>query len=435
MFGARTIAIATVLAVGLPSRAQSAAVPPQPPAPPSPPAVPSVPAVPSLPAASAAERDRARYLKGEWPSEEKVISLDLDRHSTRDSLKRVAEAAGWSLSFKASPRGRIHVTLNKVPADEALLLILREHDLCAERHGSVVTIKELPEDEEIPDEGPAAKGQRVGVGQSVRVAPGETVHEAVSVGGDVDVQGTVLGDAVSIGGHLTLGPAAVVKGDAVCIGCQLESDPGAHVEGDRVSVGPESLGRWVKFIGGQNHPEPEPETPKAAAPRASLWDRLIPFGSAALRFAVAFVLGLLMLALVPDRLQAIGRELRRAPVPSAGIGLVGAILVIPLSVVAAVTVVGIPAVLILWVFVLPVAALVGFTAIALEIGARIAPTGRSAAKVAVLLLGLGVLFLIGLVPYLGPVALWVLSLAGFGAVLRTRFGTGSLNDANFAPRP
>lgn len=363
------------------------------------------------------------------------------RRATRDALKRVAEAAGWSLAFKASPRGRIHVTLNKVPADEALLLILREHDLCAERHGSVVTIRDLEDADEADSDADAedahgSKGERVGVGQSVHVAPGETVREAVSIGGDVDVQGTVLGDAVSVGGRLALGPAAVVKGDAVCVGCQLESDPGAKVEGDRVSVGPESLGSMAKLFGGQGQSEPKAVKKEKDVPsHSSPWDCLVGFGSATLRFAVLFVLGLLMLALVPDRLQSVGRELRRAPVPSAGIGLVGAILLVPLSIIVAVTVVGIPAVLILWLFALPVAALVGFTAIALEIGARVAPTGRSAAKVAVLLIGLAALFLIGLVPYLGPFALWVLILAGFGAVLRTRFGSGSVHDANFAPRP
>lgn len=431
MFGARSMAFAAALALTLPSRAQDAPAAPAAPLPPAPPAPPSAPVAPAAPA-PAASSDRARYLKGDWPSDEKLISLDLDRRGTRDALKRLAEAAGWSLDFKASPRGRIHVTLNKVPADEALLLILRQHDLWAERHGSVVTIRELPDDE-ASEAATAAKGERVGVGQPVHVAMGETVHEAVSVGGDVDVQGTVLGDAVSIGGRLTLGPGALVKGDAVCVGCQLESDPGARVEGSRVSVGPESLGSWAKLIGGQSHSEPK-AAKDAPAPSRALWQRLTDFGSAALRFAVFFVLGLLMLALVPDRLQAIGRELRRAPVPSAGIGLVGAILVVPLSVIVAVTIVGIPAVAIFWLFVLPVAVLIGFTAVALEIGARIAPAGRRAAKVAVLLFGLLAIFLVGLVPYLGPVALWVLSLAGFGAVLRTRFGAGH-HDANFAPRP
>jgi hypothetical protein len=432
MFGARTIAFAAALVLSLPSRAQNAPAPPLPPAAPLPPAPPTPPSAPSAPAPDAPS-DRARYLKGDWPSDEKLISVDLDRRATREALKRLAEAAGWSLDFRASPRGRVHVTLNEVPADEALLLILREHDLCAERHGSVVTIRELPEDED-SEEATAAKGERVGVGQPVHVAAGETVHEAVSFGGDVDVQGTVLGDAVSFFGRLTLGPGALVKGDAVCLGCQLESDPGARVEGSRVSVGPESLGSWAKLIGGQRHSEPKAAKDEPSPSRAP-WQRLTEFGSAALRFAVFFVLGLLMLALAPDRLQAIGRELRRAPVPSAGIGLVGAILVVPLSIIVAVTLVGIPAVVILWVFVLPLAVLIGFTAIALEIGARIAPAGRRAAKVAVLLFGLLAISLVGLVPYLGPVALWVLSLAGFGAVLRTRFGAGSHHDANFAPRP
>ena len=146
------------------------------------------------------------------------------------------------------------------------------------------------------------------------------------------------------------------------------------------------------------------------------------------------MLGLLLLALIPDRLQAIGKELRRSPLPSTGIGMVGVILLVPLSVVLAVTIIGILPLVVLWLLV-PVAVLAGYTAIAIEIGTRVAPAGRRSARVAVLLFGVLALFVVYLVPYLGPLAIWVMSLAGFGAVLRTRFGSGSAHNANFAPTP
>jgi hypothetical protein len=77
----------------------------------------------------------------------------------------------------------------------------------------------------------------VTVGQDLVVGPDEVVDEAVVMGADLTVYGTVNGDAVCIGGDLTLGPGAVVKGDLVNVGGTLTVDPTAKTYKDRVNVG------------------------------------------------------------------------------------------------------------------------------------------------------------------------------------------------------
>jgi hypothetical protein len=77
----------------------------------------------------------------------------------------------------------------------------------------------------------------VAVGQDLVVGPDEVVDEAVVMGADLTVYGTVNGDAVCIGGDLTLGPGAVVKGDLVNVGGTLTVDPTAKTYKDRVNVG------------------------------------------------------------------------------------------------------------------------------------------------------------------------------------------------------
>jgi hypothetical protein len=77
----------------------------------------------------------------------------------------------------------------------------------------------------------------VTVGQDLVVGPDEVVDEAVVMGADLTVYGTVNGDAVCIGGNLTLGPGAVVKGDLVNVGGTLTVDPTAKTYKDRVNIG------------------------------------------------------------------------------------------------------------------------------------------------------------------------------------------------------
>jgi len=78
-------------------------------------------------------------------------------------------------------------------------------------------------------------GDRVQIGKSIEVAPGEEAGDAVCIGCSIHVAGHVLGDAVSVGGSVTVD--GEVNGDTVSVGGGIHLGPGATVHGDVVAMG------------------------------------------------------------------------------------------------------------------------------------------------------------------------------------------------------
>jgi hypothetical protein len=62
-----------------------------------------------------------------------------------------------------------------------------------------------------------------------------TCGDAVAIMGNIVVEGTVNGDAVSVGGGIKLGEDASVNGDTVAIGQGVSRHPNSVVKGDVVS--------------------------------------------------------------------------------------------------------------------------------------------------------------------------------------------------------
>ena len=80
--------------------------------------------------------------------------------------------------------------------------------------------------------------EAVSVGQGRIIGPDEVVaNDAVVVGADLTIHGTVNGDAVCIGGNLNVGSQAIIYGDLVNVGGKSTVDPSATIYGDRVNLG------------------------------------------------------------------------------------------------------------------------------------------------------------------------------------------------------
>jgi len=91
-------------------------------------------------------------------------------------------------------------------------------------------------------------GDRVQVGRSMIVDENEevgdvvcvgcsihmmgTCGDVVTVGGSIVIDGTVKGDAVTVGGGMHVGENASISGDVVTVGGHLSRHPGATIKGE-----------------------------------------------------------------------------------------------------------------------------------------------------------------------------------------------------------
>ncbi|MFE8598361.1 hypothetical protein [Archangium violaceum] len=251
---------------------------------------------------------------------------------------------------------------------------------------------------------------------------GHVDDDAVVFGGNLEINGHVEGDAHAFGGNVVLGPGAVVEGDVSSFGGAVIKQDGARVEGSTESFGGAKLG---KVISGELK-----KAKHANADHDEQEERDSGGGFAAflIQFAVMFGLGFLGQMLFPARMKALAEDIQTKPLAGGLVGLAGAVALIPasiplfvVSIVLAVTIVGIPVAVALWLLP-PLAAAVGFTAVASSIGTRLPVMRGRKTQAMVMALGLLLLLVVGRIPVLGPLVLVAAVLVGFGAVLRTQFG-------------
>lgn len=279
-------------------------------------------------------------------------------------------------------------------------------------------------------------------GQSIEIKEGETVDNAVVYGGNMVVRGRVEKDAVVFGGNLevfgsvdgdvhafggsvTLHPGARVEGEASAFGGQVIRAEGAHVEGDIESMEGASLGSMVlgevkDSLQKEFKRSEEADSEKSEASEED--DSGGGFPAFLLKFAALFGLGFLGQLLFPTRMKELAAEIKAQPVNSGLTGLLGAVALIPISVILAITLVGIPVLVLMW-LVIPLAAALGLAAVASEIGLRLPFLRGRKTQAAVLALGLLVLLSVGAIPVLGWLVMALAVLVAFGAVIRTRFGS------------
>lgn len=256
----------------------------------------------------------------------------------------------------------------------------------------------------------------VGAG-AVEVKEGEVVQDAVAYGGPLRIFGHVQGDAVALGGNVTLGPKAWVEGDVVAVGGSVERADGAVVDGEVQAVGGAIIGQAVKEsvkeIRNARHNVPSRRVDSGGIAGFLVW------------FVVLFGVGFVANLFAPARMKLVQDEIRRSPLKSGLLGFLMALALLPLSILLMITLIGIPlAILVLW----PAALLayaVGFTAVASEIGMKLPLFRGRKTQALVLAMGLLLLVLVGHIPVVGPLITILLGMVGFGAIIATRFGRGA----------
>ena len=84
---------------------------------------------------------------------------------------------------------------------------------------------------------PAVSNCDVSLGKEMVIESGKTVKDAISIGSNVRVYGTVKKDAVSLGGDVIVESGGKIKGDAVSIGGDIIIKDDGEVRKDAVSIG------------------------------------------------------------------------------------------------------------------------------------------------------------------------------------------------------
>ncbi len=228
--------------------------------------------------------------------------------------------------------------------------------------------------------------------------------DVVAIGGDVTVYGRVEKNVTAVGGSVILKANSYVGGQVVIVGGEIIKDPTAVV-GERVTqiYMPRFIPSMTTFVKGG---------------WLALWATI------SLLVLLGFLgLAILLAALIPENIGVAIMALEQTFIKMFLWGMLWAILVVPIAVLLAISIIGIlliPVEILLVVLAL----VIGYIAAAVFIGKHVLSALKKKSPPFVdAILGILVLFLIGFVPVIGPMIKAVFLTAGFGAVLTTRFGT------------
>jgi hypothetical protein len=255
----------------------------------------------------------------------------------------------------------------------------------------------------------------------VTVGEGEEVRTVLALGGGVTLMpGSRAREVVALGGSVDLGEGAQVQRDVTAFGGDISVGAGAHIGRNATTYGGSIEVEQGGSVSGTITPHQgydfgesaEEETPSVASP---VW--AVAWG--VFEFIALYVLGALMLLVVPRQMNGVIASFTRHPWRSSLIGLLGSMLLPPLLIALFFSLIGIlfiPGLLLA----VGLAGAMGYAALALFIGrlvpGRLGDYGRLA-------LGVLAVTLLGEIPIVGPVASVVAWLVVFGAVLDSHFGT------------
>jgi hypothetical protein len=359
------------------------------------------------PAAVAAGR-----LDGRLPDNTPVVSIDQPRGTVLDALNAIATQTGWNLVVTAPESATtrpLTLKMSKRPAGEVLDLVLEAATLRASFANGVLRVR--AEAAASRDSWRGRRGsrgpERVVFGHSLNIGADESVDKAVAIGGSLTIAGHVRRDAVAIGGSVTLLPNARVEGDVVAIGGAVSVAEGATVEGDYVSLGgtiPTTVGSMTRWVVGGPH-----------------MFSMLSFAVRLTRAALLFVIAVLIAVAFPGALMRIVTYLVNRPGLSALGGLALLLGFVPLCVLLAVTIIGIPLIPVA-VILLVALFLFGFTVSAAWLGERLPVSQEHRTPSKSVAWGAAILVVVSLIPWIGTAALIIVAAMAAGAAMLSRFG-------------
>ncbi len=253
---------------------------------------------------------------------------------------------------------------------------------------------------------------------------GDIDGDVALIGGNLTISGTIDGDIVIVGGQALLTETAVVNGDISTIGGNVEKEPGAEVTGDITNNAPPTIEvPDVPNVPNVPNIPNIPETPEVNVNVNPFWNVAGKIGQA---FLVAIV-GMLLTLFLQPQLDRAGTSMVRQPFIAGGYGLLVFIGVPVVIVILTITIILIPIALIV-ALIAPLAWLFGMIALGQEVGDRFtkainqtwAPVLSTGFGTFLLML---VVELVGMIPCVGWLPSFLVTLVAIGGVAMTWFGT------------
>ena len=279
--------------------------------------------------------------------------------------------------------------------------------------------------------GEVLDGNLIVFGGNVELQSGSTVDgDVVVFGGTINADGLITGTVVGLGGPVNLGESAVVEGEVVSAGSPINQSSGAVIEGEIVDL---AQGPFMFDFPGGMQTWPNNMQWQGADWGWNPWVRV---GQFVLWLIVGAVVATMTLLFVPDHTKRVAYVAVNSPLPSLGIGLLAALVFVPLIFILSlamtiliITICLLPLVLLVVIFVAVVAWAFGLIALGYEVGKRLTK-GLNRDWAPPLSAGIGTFLLLlvvnglnAVIPCVGWTFPALAGLLGLGAVLLSRFGT------------
>ena len=254
------------------------------------------------------------------------------------------------------------------------------------------------------------------LGGNVTVVEKQVVENAIAIGGSAMIQpnGRVTKTAIAIGGDVILKQGARIDGDAYAIGGKVVQAEGATIGGSNSIFNDQYNGRGM--MGMHRHRDP-----------------FLPmyFFHAGFRiFSViaGAIVGIILLQTAPPFLPNLAATVRQYPGQSALWGIGAVFTIFALNIFLAITLIGIPLIPLLMLMV-SLTSLVGALGISLFIGQQVLKSDfltervrQRRSSLQQFLIGLLIVTVLALIPFVGGIVVFVVSLLGLGSLLKRKFG-------------
>ncbi len=249
----------------------------------------------------------------------------------------------------------------------------------------------------------------VKMGEDINVGRDLIFNDLVAIKGNVNVKGEAAGDVVAVLGNIRLFPSAKVGGDIVSIGGTVTRDKGSVVGGKVTQI---MIGKEAFNMSGVV----SPYVSMAAASGFVLFKIMLFLG---------FVgIAAITISFLTRQIGVISSKVESQWLNCLLWGVLGILLIAPVALLLTVTIIGIPLIFV-EVLLISIAMTLGYVAVAQLVGKRFTKAIRQPNQPMLVeaLWGLFILFLIDLVPLVGPVVKCIVVTIGFGSAILTKLGS------------